>query len=420
MNDKTDQAGRERIVLIVYAVYTVIMAAVAIFSKWERWTVPLILIGMIMCCLMYFKKYRDYNFRACVTSLMMWMNFSIYIFFVDDFTGSFSTMCAMIILLAIYCRPNICHIGAVVYTFHLLYHFIFLRDLEVGFSQDGIRAILRIMSVYVAQYVTYCLIKNQLESNSKMLENVEEIHKAEQSKDDFMANMSHEIRTPINTVCGISEMVLREDLPEKVRTDVYDIQNAGRHLLSLVSDILDFTELQSGKMEIVPDTYNITSTVNDILNMAVAKISGKPVELIIDCDAQIPSGLVGDEQKIRRAIMNVVDNAIKFTEEGGVILSVTSRSESYGVNLVITVKDTGIGMSGEALETLFTRFSQVDTKRNRQVSGMGLGLSITKVIVNKMGGFITAKSVYGKGTEVQLVFPQQVSNPEPAVTLKNP
>ena len=173
-------------------------------------------------------------------------------------------------------------------------------------------------------------------------------------------------------------------------------------------------------MTLVEEPYNITSTINDIMNMALARKEGKNLELIVDCEAVMPCGMVGDEQKIRRAVMNVVDNAIKFTKEGAVILTINTRKEAYGVNLSVTVKDTGIGMEEKNIEKLFSSFNQVDTKRNRQEGGIGLGLAITEALVGKMGGFITVKSAPGRGTEMQIVIPQKVVDRTPIISLHNP
>lgn len=181
-----------------------------------------------------------------------------------------------------------------------------------------------------------------------------------------MVNVSHEIRTPINAVCGMSEAILQEDIPESVRKDVIDIQTAGRILLSTVSNILDFSELESGKMELAEENYNITSTITDIINMALTLENGRRIEMIVDCDANLPSSLLGDEQKLRRIIMNLLDNAIKFTKEGGIILRVRGRREEYGMNLVVSVQDSGIGMERQDMEKIFTSFSQVNSKRNRE------------------------------------------------------
>lgn len=329
-------------------------------------------------------------------------------------------MTAIIVMLAVYCIPKLISVSLTFFTAYLLAQLLWLHDLDVELTAGGGRMIMQIVVVYMVQYITFQLTLTQAASNEQMMESIASIRDAQRSKDDFMANVSHEIRTPIHTVCGLSEALLREDLPEGVREEICGIQAAGGSLLSIVSDILDFTELSSGKMEIVPSVYDLTSTVNDILNMVSARVAEKGLELIVDCDARIPCGLVGDEQKIRRAVMNLLDNALKFTEEGGILLSFSVREESYGVNLVISVQDTGIGMKEADVEKLFTLLDQVGTQRSRHGSGLGLGLAITKVIVNKMGGFLSMQSTYGEGTRMQLTIPQKVAVREPIMSLHDP
>ena len=204
-----------------------------------------------------------------------------------------------------------------------------------------------------------------------------------------------------------------------MREEVYDIRDAGHDLMSLVSDILDFSQLQQGKMNLEEEAYNITSTINDIINMAMARKADKPIELIVDCDADIPSGLYGDEKKIRRVIMNLVDNAVKFTNEGGVVIRIYTRKENYGVNLCVSVKDTGIGIEEEGMEKLFESFSQIDTRRNRQEGGIGLGLAISRALVQKMGGTITVRSRIGKGSIFRFVVPQKVLDEKPIGQVEN-
>lgn len=409
----------ERIILAIYGGYTIAMTAMSILAGWGIWVPYVILTGLAVCIYMHIQKIKTYRFRAMFTVLVSWMNFSIYGINSENFFGLLSTQVCMVILLGIYCIPETVYIAVCASTFVLLYHGFVLGTIRITPDEQGARLVLQIFSAYMGEYITYHMVKIQVESNKKLLNMIDELKAAEQSKDDFMANISHEIRTPINTISGMSEMVLRENLSDKVRKDIFDIQAAGRNLHSLVSDILDFSELESGKMELMEEPYNITSTINDIMNMAIARKSEKKLELIVDCDASIPCSLVGDEQKIRRAVMNVVDNAIKFTNEGGVVLIVSARKEEYGVNLLVTVKDTGIGMDAENMEKLFTSFSQVDAKRNRQEGGVGLGLAISQAIVSKMGGFITVKSTPGKGSEIQLVIPQKVSDDRPIISVKH-
>ncbi len=411
---------KEWVVLFIYSIYTIGMTIMSFLLGWSRLIPQIIITGMLISWFIHIRQVKEYRFRAFFTACMAWINFTIYGIFSEDIFGILSTMCAMIVMLGIYCIYEIVYLAVGISVFLLLYHGFFLSTIHISFSKDGTRMILQILSVFVTEYITYYLVRQQEESNERLLDTIEDLKRAQQSKNDFMANVSHEIRTPINTICGISEMAMREDLDDRARRDIFDIQAAGRNLLSVVTDILDFSELEAGKMELVEEPYNITSTVNDIMNMAIAKNSEKNLEMIVDCDASIPCSLLGDEQKIRRIIMNIVDNAIKFTKEGGIVILISSREEKYGINLSVTVKDTGIGMNSENLERLFTSFNQVDTKRNRQEGGIGLGLAITQAIVEKMGGFITVKSAPDKGSEIQFVIPQKVLDKAPIVSVNNP
>lgn len=277
---------------------------------------------------------------------------------------------------------------------------------------------LQMVNLAMIEFVIHFWVNQKNKNDEQTAEIIKDLQEAQRSKDDFLANFSHEIRTPINTICGMSEVALAENDKQKIKSSLRSIQMAGRNLTSLVGDILDFSELQSGKMELECESYNIASTINDVINMSMALKDKKPIELVVDCDANIPSTLYGDEKKIRRVIMNFMNNALKFTNEGSVNLSVASRKETYGINLCVTVSDTGIGMKEEDLEKLFTSFNQVDTTRSRQEGGIGLGLALAQAIVQKMGGVITVKSTYGKGTTIKFVIPQKVVDERPIVSLK--
>lgn len=247
-----------------------------------------------------------------------------------------------------------------------------------------------------------------------------EAEKANHAKSDFLANMSHEIRTPMNAIVGMCELILRErDISETVREYCFNIQNSGRSLLSIINDILDFSKIESGKLEMIEDEFNIASTLNDVMNMAVTRKGNKNIELIVKVDPDIPIGIIGDEIRIRQVIINLVSNAIKYTNEGVIVIKVSMTRHDYGINLSVSVADTGIGISGEDLEKLFSSFQQVDTRKNRSVEGTGLGLAISKRLITQMGGYINVSSVYGKGSEFRFVIPLKVSNDTPFVLIKD-
>ncbi|MEG2440423.1 MAG: ATP-binding protein [Acetivibrio sp.] len=277
-----------------------------------------------------------------------------------------------------------------------------------------------IASISALFFLEICGTAIQASMADKMEKTIQELQLAKKSKDDFLANMSHEIRTPMNAVCGMSELILREEgISQTVRENSFNIQIAGRSLLGIINNILDFSKIESGKMELIEDTYNIASILNDILNLSMIRKGEKKLEIIADCDPNIPIGLIGDETKIRQVILNLMTNAVKYTEQGMVVLEVSAREETYGVNLRISIKDTGIGMTKQSMEKLFGSFSQLDTKKNRAIEGTGLGLAISKRLVSLMGGFIQVVSTYGEGSEFIVTIPQKVSDKKHFVSIKD-
>ena len=214
---------------------------------------------------------------------------------------------------------------------------------------------------------------------------IKQAKSANRAKSDFLANMSHEIRTPMNAILGMCELILHEDdLSWVVREECVNIHLAGKTLLGIINDILDISKIESGRMELVNEVYNPASMLNDIINMTMVRKGDKHVEVMVDCTPDLPSELYGDEIRIRQIIMNFLTNAIKFTQEGGLLLRISARKETYGINLILSVKDSGIGIKKENLKNVFTSFSQVDTKKNRAIEGSGLGLAIAKQLIRQM------------------------------------
>ena len=251
--------------------------------------------------------------------------------------------------------------------------------------------------------------------NRELLEKAEAANKA---KSDFLANMSHEIRTPMNSILGLCELSLAEDLSPAVYENCNNIYVAGRNLLGIINDLLDFSKIESGRMELRPDTYELSVLLNDVIRMAMARKGSKQIEFMVDCDPNIPNRLYGDELRIRQIVTNLLTNAIKFTKEGGVLLRVRGRREAYGINLLFAVTDSGIGIKQENINKIFNSFSQVDTKKNRAIEGTGLGLSISKQLVKQMGGFLFVDSEYGKGSTFTAVIPQKVMENKPLAKLE--
>lgn len=241
----------------------------------------------------------------------------------------------------------------------------------------------------------------------------QEAEAANMAKSSFLANMSHEIRTPINAILGMNEMILREEKDPAIRGFAGNIQASGNSLLSIVSDMLDISKIESGKLEIIPVDYEVNSLISDCCNMAAGRAKAKELELLVECADNVPMKLCGDETHIRQIIMNLLTNAVKYTEKGTVKLIVSGRFTDGGFVLKVDVSDTGIGIAEENLPQLFTQFQRFDLQRNRNIEGTGLGLSIVKRLCDLMSGTITARSVLGSGSTFTVELPQRVVDSTP-------
>ena len=247
----------------------------------------------------------------------------------------------------------------------------------------------------------------------------EKAEAANEAKSAFLSNMSHEIRTPMNAIVGMTDILLREEHSLKTREYLNNIKNSGAALVTIINDILDFSKIESGKMEIVEDEYEPMSVFNDLSMIFLNRIGDKKVELLYDIDKNMPRKLRGDSQRLRQIIINLMNNAIKFTESGYVKLSVKTKAiDEENMELMFSVEDTGQGIKEEDIGKLFGSFQQVDTKKNRYKEGTGLGLAISKQLTELMNGSIGVSSHYGKGSIFYFTIPQKILDVRPAAVLK--
>lgn len=240
---------------------------------------------------------------------------------------------------------------------------------------------------------------------------------ANKAKSLFLANMSHEIRTPMNVIIGMLELIVREDISDEVREKAGNIQVASISLLAIINDILDFSKIESGKVVITLERYQFSTVITDITHMIATRLAEKDVEFFVHIDPKIPCELMGDHVRIRQILINLLNNAVKFTESGSISLSVGCRFRQDSVFLFINVMDTGIGIKEENIERIFRSFEQVDDYEQRNIEGTGLGLSICKQLLELMGGSISVKSTYGKGSTFSVLLPQKIINNDPIIKI---
>ncbi len=249
----------------------------------------------------------------------------------------------------------------------------------------------------------------------------EEAERANSAKSRFLANMSHEIRTPINTIMGMDEMILREDAKDvpkgyfmSIINYALDIRSASESLLGLINDLLDISKIESGKMHLVEQGYDVADLLRSIVKMIRVKSSEKDLTFDVDIDESIPNRLYGDSGKIKQVVLNLLTNAVKYTEEGGFTLKVTKESEkNERCSLRFSVKDTGIGVKEEDLEKLFTAYERLDEEKNSAIQGTGLGLDISRRFAELMGGKLWCESVYGQGSDFIFTVDQRVEDAAP-------
>lgn len=256
---------------------------------------------------------------------------------------------------------------------------------------------------------------------NRMSEEKEKAERANDAKSRFLANISHELRTPINTIMGMDEMIMREDptdVPKPYFMSVIgyaiDIKTASESLLSLINDLLDMSKIESGKMHLVEEEYSLEEMLRSIVTMIRVRSGEKDLTFTVDVDEDLPKGLYGDDKKIKQVILNLLTNAVKYTESGGFMFKISAESFSGDYcDMRISVKDSGIGIKPEDMDRLFSRYERLDEEKNISVQGTGLGLDISRHFVEMMGGKIWCESVYGEGSDFIVTLRQKIVDDTP-------
>jgi signal transduction histidine kinase/CheY-like chemotaxis protein len=306
----------------------------------------------------------------------------------------------------------------------------FTRRIEARLPEGNTTCEIDITYIYDKYREFYCavMVVSDISDKIALIGELEEARRraelASEAKSVFLANTSHEIRTPMNAIVGMSELILREKISPEVYEYTMGIKQAGANLLSIINDILDFSKIESGKLEILPVHYYFRSVVNDVINIIRVRAIEKSLAFITNIDSALPNDLIGDEVRIRQILLNLLGNAVKYTHQGFIKLFIAAEqaenSSDQDFVLKIEVEDCGIGIKEEDLDKVFGEFTQVDMAANRGVEGSGLGLTITRRLCRAMGGDITVRSVYGKGSVFTARIPQKTNSGECFAAVEHP
>jgi len=298
--------------------------------------------------------------------------------------------------------------------------FVFNRNL-LGPSFTMVQNYLSFVASLGLNGLVYIFGKSYIQTLSDMTKARSEASQAAIAKSNFLASMSHEIRTPMNAITGMAELLLRGELSSESRSHAQDIKHSAANLLSIINDLLDFSKIEAGKLEIISARYLLASLVNDVVTIIKMRLMDKPIRFYTNIAGDIPDSLIGDEMRVRQILINLLANAVKYTEKGNIGLAIVQEKRTDDVIwLRITVSDTGYGIKPENTEKLFDDFVRMDTKKNRALEGTGLGLAIVKKLCAAMGGDVAVTSEYGMGSSFTVRIPQGIGSPEPFSAVSDP
>ncbi|MCI8596924.1 MAG: response regulator [Lachnospiraceae bacterium] len=416
-----EQTSIHLLLATIVTVVGVMLILITLAMSWEMWMIPIILVGNTLVWCLHIGRLGSETFYESLCFGLLMVGF----FFFGVHKGSLfdipAVACMMILIFSMFDKTRLLYMTAALYVVNLLYHFLVLKTITYDMGgreimRLGIGAAVMTGATAIARY----RINRRLEARKRFDIAFAELETAGRQNAVFLSNVSHELRTPINMVLGISEVVLEKDLPPDAREDMQSIQLAGKRLSNQINNMLDYTEIVEGTLTPTRQEYMITSVLNDVITMSAIQGSRNQLEMVFDIDPKIPAVLIGDAEKITHVLKILLENSIKFTEEGGINVCIEFRRESYGVNLIIDIYDTGIGMTDSQLTQMYDDFYQADSGSSRFAGGLGLGIPIARGLLHAMGGFIHFESKGQQGLEAHITIPQGVADDTPAIYLTNP
>lgn len=407
------------IILIVYTVLTLALVVESYLMGWEPGAVVLLLVGLAACWFLHITE-------KVLASVRLWLYFVMtmltFFFYGIHETSIFDLAPLMVIIIVLYSiteKYNIIRLCVLTYILTICYDFVFVLGGSVEITTLSVtRLLFHILIVCMSAQIVKILLQRQKKERKIADARIGELKEINLRTEDFMTNVSHELRTPINAVTGMTSVMLKNEEDPLKRRDISAIQMAGFKLFNQIEDILDYTEIDTGRIRLSEENYTILSIVNDIMTESQEFMKENMPELIFDIDANIPAILFGDGKKIKKILRHLIDNALKFTKRGGVYVRIYALHKPYGINLCMQVRDTGIGIAKEELGRIKERFYQANGGRNRRAGGLGLGLSIVYGMVQTMQGFIHVESTLGKGTAVCVSVPQKVVEETPCMAVE--
>ena len=412
------QTSRHLLLAVVTTAFSAVLVLVTIVMAWELWVIPLMAAGCFFAWLLHIARAGSDSFFEHLCAGLLLTEFFFFGVHETSLPDIPAVACVLILALFILNKKRVLYAIVSLYALELLYHGLILHTISAQMKPQelfrlGLGAVVTAGGAALAGYWI-----ERRRAQRKWYERVfTELETAGKQNAVFLSNVSHELRTPINMVIGISEVALGRDLPPDVRADMSSIKLAGKRLSSQINNMLDYTEIVEGTLTPAKEDYMITSVLNDVITTTALQTNRQHLELVFDIDPKVPAVLVGDAEKISHVLKILVENSIKFTEEGGVNVQIGFRREAYGINLIVHIRDTGIGMTDSQLTQMYDVFYQADSGSSRFAGGLGLGLPIAQGLLTSMGAFIHFDGKGQQGLHAHIVIPQGVTDDRPCIML---
>ena len=395
-------------ILLCYTIFSFILVIESLLLGWEKWVLILIVVAVTASWFLHIQNRFNDRARLWIYSILMMCTFFFYGIHETSTFDLIAVMSAVVILYTMTGIKSLITLCQATYFITLAFGVI---SYVIEGGEVDVLIITRTMLHVAMMVMTGMIAKNIIDKWIRVLgssrREIEELTDATNRLNDFLANVSHEIRTPINAVIGLSGICADKPECAAIRSELLDINEAGKRVSEQISDILDFSEIDRGDLARFSEDYMLSSVLNDLVT-EIRPYKRDDIELVIDIDPAIPAVMESDIGKLKKILRHLIINGLKYTREGGVYVRIASIKEDYGVNLCIEVTDTGIGMTPDEVERITERFYQANSGRSRSSSGLGLGMAIVSGFVATLGGFMKLDSRYGKGTTVRVSIPQRI------------
>ncbi|MCR5701667.1 MAG: response regulator [Lachnospiraceae bacterium] len=424
--EENENREKDRLrVVSLTIVFSFTVAALALMAgifllKWEAWAYPLVIVSVIVVWSMHIRQDVNLRGKTYVYAFMFYALTFFHGIHPDSLFDSSLIVCFVMLLFTMFQETMVINIGLIVYFFLMVNQFFGMY--QSGTTLDDIeiaRIILHVAIVLVTARVSKMTIRGRKMMGERYGETISKLGEMNRRMEDFMANVSHELRTPINVVMGLSKVLIEDEKNAAKKKTLNSLFAAGTRLSGQIGDLLDHTEIDTNKIILSKEPYEITSVISDVIDdLSMYDIKNMP-EIVVNLDPAVPRTLIGDATRIKKILWHLFSNAVKFTEDGGVYVHVYHRYMEYGVNLCIEIIDTGKGIDPEEKEKMMSGLYQSNSGRNRETGGIGIGLSLVYGFVHAMGGFVTINSAAEQGTHVRVSIPQGIAETTHCLTVRD-